>query len=139
MWIPDTIDELCYDQEVDGEPRTFHGRGGAQFLGSFNSDGAFRPDGRRFAAGATDNADYVWDLDRGEPARRLEGHHARPMCVAYSPDGRRIAYLNTRNFSSGALRLVNADDGAALAAPDAVQGGGKLAFHPDGRRVLGSF
>lgn len=58
---------------------------------------------------------------------------------AWSPDGKRIAYLNTRNFTAGALRLVAAADGAALAVPGGVQAGGKLAFHPDGRRLLGSF
>jgi hypothetical protein len=57
----------------------------------------------------------------------------------WSPDGKRIAYVNSRSFTSGALQLVNADDGSALASPDGVQAGGKLAFHPDGRRLLGSF
>lgn len=67
---------------------------------------------------------------------RGEGFDIEPV---WSPDGRRIAYLNTRNFSSGGLRLVNAQDGSDLASPGAVQGAGKLAFHPDGRRLLGSF
>jgi Tol biopolymer transport system component len=58
---------------------------------------------------------------------------------AWSPDGKRIAYIKSRNFSTGPLRLMNADDGTALASPDGVQASGKLAFHPDGQRVLGSF
>ena len=138
-----------YDLEGDGEPRTFNGRGGAQFLGSINSDGAFRPDGRRFAAGATDNAVYVWDLDRGEPARRLEGHHARPMCVAYSPDGRRIAsaasapslFRNTTSAEApeGApaeIIVWDDSDGSIArrwAIPDA--GAHRLAFAPGGARL----
>jgi hypothetical protein len=65
-----------------------------------------------------------------------EGFDIEPT---WSPDGKRIAYLNTRNFVSGALRLVNAEDGSSLASPDGAQAGGKLAVHPDGRRLLGSF
>jgi hypothetical protein len=57
---------------------------------------------------------------------------------AWSPDGKRLAYINSRNFASGPLRVVNADDGSPAAVPGTVQASGKLAFHPDGRRLLGS-
>jgi hypothetical protein len=57
----------------------------------------------------------------------------------WSPDGKQIAYINSRNFTSGALRLVNVEDGAGVGLPKDAQVGGKLAFHPDGGRVLGSF
>src|SRR5262249_27063139 len=51
--------------------------------------------------------------------------------------GRRIAYLNGRELSSGRVRLIAAD-GTPVEVPGGVQANGKLAFHPDGRRLLGS-
>jgi hypothetical protein len=82
----------------------------------------------------------IWVMpSEGGIMTRLTGGEGLDIEPTWSPDGRRIAYLNTRNFSSGRLRLIKAEDGATLASPNAVQGGGKLAFHPDGRRVLGSF
>jgi hypothetical protein len=70
---------------------------------------------------------------------RLTGGEGLDIEPTWSADGERIAYLNTRDFSSGTLRIVNASDGTAVAAPDAVRATGKLAYHPDGKRVLGSF
>lgn len=65
-----------------------------------------------------------------------EGFDIEP---AWSPDGKRIAYINTRNLISGPLRLVNAEDGTAVAIQGTVQANGKIFIHPDGQRVLGSF
>jgi hypothetical protein len=65
-----------------------------------------------------------------------DGLDAEPV---WSADGKRIAYLNTRNLSSGPLRIVHADTGEPISIPVSVQGQGKLAFHPDGRRLLGTF
>lgn len=73
----------------------------------------------------------------GGVMRRLtsgEGFDAEP---AWSRDGQRIAFINSRNFNAGALR-VNTDDGTAIPIPGNVQAAGKLAFHPDGKRILGS-
>jgi Tol biopolymer transport system component len=57
----------------------------------------------------------------------------------WSPDGKRIAYINTRNFTSGALRVVDVEDGSSISSPERVQVSGKLAIHPDGKRLLGCF
>jgi hypothetical protein len=82
----------------------------------------------------------VWILPAGGGAMtRLTAGDGLDVEPAWSPDGERIAYLNTRDFASGAVRIVRAADGSALAAPDGVRAGGRLAFHPDGRRLLGSF
>jgi hypothetical protein len=58
---------------------------------------------------------------------------------AWSPDGKRLAYISTSNLTAGTLRVIDAADGTGLPAPDGVQAAGKLSFHPDGRRLLGSF
>jgi Tol biopolymer transport system component len=57
----------------------------------------------------------------------------------WSPDGQRIAYISGRTFTAGPLRVIRAEDGTPVELPVTVQAQGKLAFHPDGRRVLGSF
>src|SRR5437867_13250762 len=56
----------------------------------------------------------------------------------WSPDGKRIAYLNSREFGSGRVRVIQAADGTPIDVPGAVQASGKLAFHPDGQRILGN-
>jgi Tol biopolymer transport system component len=82
----------------------------------------------------------IWVLPAaGGVMKRLTSGESFDIEPAWSADGKRIAYINTRSFASGTLRLVDADDGSNLASLDGVQAGGKLAFHPDGRRVLGSF
>src|SRR5436309_8436728 len=57
---------------------------------------------------------------------------------AWSPDGKRIAYLNGREFGAGRVRMIDAADGAVNEVSSAVQATGKLAFHPDGQRILGN-
>jgi Tol biopolymer transport system component len=64
-----------------------------------------------------------------------EGFDTEPT---WSPDGQRIAYLNGNTFGSGRLRVIRAEDGTRLTALDDVRANGKLAFHPDGRRLLAS-
>ncbi|MEW6304895.1 MAG: CehA/McbA family metallohydrolase [Verrucomicrobiota bacterium] len=62
-----------------------------------------------------------------------EGWDVEP---AWSPDGKRIAYIQAPGFNAGQLQLIQAD-GAPLKLPQAVRGQGPLWFHPDGARVLG--
>jgi hypothetical protein len=82
----------------------------------------------------------VWVMPgAGGVMKRLTMGDGFDIEPTWSPDGKQIAYINSRNFASGALRLVNAEDGSNLDLPKGVQVGGKLTFHPDGGRVLGSF
>jgi hypothetical protein len=77
----------------------------------------------------------IWKLAReGGEMRRLTSTSGFDSNPAWSADGKRIAYFNGR-----ALRLIEADTGAGLAAPSQLQGGGDLYFHPDGKRLLGHF
>ncbi|MCI0538371.1 MAG: CehA/McbA family metallohydrolase, partial [Verrucomicrobiales bacterium] len=58
---------------------------------------------------------------------------------AWSPDGKRIAYIASFNFTAGELRVIESSDGAVVALPKVVRARGPLYFHPNGRRVFGQF
>jgi TolB protein len=75
----------------------------------------------------------------GGQMRRLsrgEGYDIEP---AWSPDGKRIAFINAPSFGGGTLRVIDAATGADIALPKPVRGSGPLWFAPDGKRVLGKF
>jgi WD40-like Beta Propeller Repeat len=74
----------------------------------------------------------------GGTMTRLTGGGGFDSEPVWSPDGQHIAYLNGREVGAGQVRVIRAEDGAPVAGPDGVQATGKLAFHPDGRRLLGS-
>ena len=62
---------------------------------------------------------------------------------AWSPDGKKIAYVNSPNSLGGDLRLIDVG-GKPIPLPKPVQVRGtilyyKLEFHPDGKKVLGVF
>jgi hypothetical protein len=56
----------------------------------------------------------------------------------WSPDGDRIAYLHGSTFGAGQVRVIRAADGSVVTSLDNVQASGKLAFHPDGKHLLGN-
>jgi hypothetical protein len=65
-----------------------------------------------------------------------EGFDIEP---AWSPDGTRIACINSPAFLGGPLRVIRADDGTPLALPKPVVASDKLMFDPAGKRILGRF
>jgi hypothetical protein len=67
---------------------------------------------------------------------RGEGWDVEP---AWSPDTKRIAFINAPGFNTGSLRLIAAADGASVKLPKEVLARGRLQFHPDGTRLLGMF
>src|SRR5262245_45687220 len=91
--------------------------------------------------GATIAVSYlgaIWTVPRaGGVLRRLTSGPGFDVQPAWSPEGTKIAYLSSRNFDEGQLRVIAAADGSQLAAGPA--GSGRLYFHPDGRRILGLF
>ena len=58
---------------------------------------------------------------------------------AWSPDGKRIAFVNAPGLNSGPLRIIAAEDGSPAKLPREVLARGRLQFHPDGNRLLGTF
>ena len=49
---------------------------------------AVSPDGRYGLSGDADGVIFLWNLETGEPLRRLEGHTDRVDSLAFTPDGR---------------------------------------------------
>jgi TolB protein len=101
---------------------------------SWRATGAIQP--RLSPDGSTVAVSYqgaIWRLPRdGGVMKRLTSDARWDSDPAWSPDGKRIAYL-----SNGELRLIDAESGVAAAAHPAVQG--KIEFDPAGKRILGSF
>jgi hypothetical protein len=58
---------------------------------------------------------------------------------AWSPDGKRLAFINAPGFNTGPLRLIAAGDGSPVKLPKEVLARGRLQFHPDRARLLGTF
>ena len=95
---------------------------------------AFDPGGTRLAVGCSDQGETfgfvkVLDVATGRELLKLNGHTARVNCVAYSPDGRRLA--------SGSFdRTVKLWDAArgdeVFTLSGHTQGVLRVAFSPDG-------
>jgi WD40 repeat protein/tRNA A-37 threonylcarbamoyl transferase component Bud32 len=105
---------------------------------------AFSPDNRELAAGLNDGTVRIWDPITGAPCRVLRGHNkpAEAICVAYSPDGRRLASggdaLSSQEGVSqpGELKVWDTLTGQECLTPQGFIAGVKnLAFSPDGRRL----
>jgi len=83
----------------------------------------------------------IWTMPRdGGVMRRLTSGPGYDDEPAWSPDGKRIAHL-----AGGEVRIIDSGTGRALELPASpvlrsqVRASGSLWFHPDGRRLLGSF
>jgi Tol biopolymer transport system component len=80
-----------------------------------------------------------WMPRQGGTAVRLTDGPGFDIEPAWSPDGARIAYINSPGFSQGELRLVRVDDGAPVKLPNTVVAEGTLEYGPEGTRLLGRF
>jgi len=79
----------------------------------------------------------LWQVGReGGTMTRLTkapGFDAEPV---WSPDEKTIAYFEVMK---GELNLIDAQSGGPLKLPQKITGGGKLFFHPKGKKILGNF
>lgn len=75
----------------------------------------------------------------GGTLTRLTSAEGWDIGPAWSPDGKRIAFVRTSNLFLGQLRVIEASNGSTLRLPTEVRARGNVAFHPDGQRLLGMF
>ena len=79
----------------------------------------------------------IWRIGReGGTMTRLtkaSGFDTEPV---WSPDEKTIAYFEA---TKGELNLIDAQSGGPLKLPQKIVGGGKLFFHPKGKKILGNF
>jgi RNA polymerase sigma factor (sigma-70 family) len=74
----------------------------------------------------------IWDTEKGESLRALRGHQHLAICVAYPPDGRRIA---TGGDNDQTVRMWEVKTGKNLWIYNGAGPIIALAFAPDGRSV----
>jgi WD40 repeat protein len=94
---------------------------------------AYSPDGKTLATGSFREV-TLWDLEKGEPRKRVGGFADRVVAIAYSPDGKLIATGGGAPTEDGEVKLFNADGTPASefknVHSDTVFG---VSFHPDGK------
>lgn len=82
----------------------------------------------------------IWRMPRGGGVMtRLTAGAGFDVAPAWSPDGKRIAYISSAEFASGRLRLMQAEDGAELTISRPLDARDKVEFDPSGARLLGRF
>src|SRR5262249_50243665 len=78
----------------------------------------------------------VWDMATGRELLCLRGHKDLVSCVAFSPDGRRLASANGGVRTPGEIKVWDTADGRErLCLPAHATPGRGLAFSPDGRQL----
>ncbi len=81
----------------------------------------------------------LWDAGTGATIRAWSGHSTCVNCVAFSPDGTRLATAGALHDHAGEVKIWDAATGAELGVlPDQGEPVWGLAFSPDGRRLAGA-
>lgn len=80
----------------------------------------------------------------GHTMTRLTDGPGLDIEPAWSPDSKQIAFVRSPNMNGGDLHLIDAASGKPIPLPKPVQVRGaynfyKVYFHPDGKRLLGTF
>jgi TolB protein len=95
------------------------------------------PDGKRIALSLHGSICRL--PSEGGTLTRLSRGEGTDTDPAWSPDGKQIAFINSPAFNQGRVRVIAAEDGAPVSLPKQILARGQLQFHPDGKRLLGTF
>jgi WD40 repeat protein len=94
---------------------------------------AFAPDGKTLASGSFQEL-TLWDVEKGEPTKRLTGFADRVTCIAYSADGKFFATGGGAPTEDGEIKVF---DAAGKLQTDIKNGHSDtvfaVAFSPDGK------
>jgi RNA polymerase sigma factor (sigma-70 family) len=101
----------------------------------------FSPDGKTLVVGAGDHSLRFWDVATGKKLREMPGvgsvthtslHDGGIQCIAFSPDGRRLAFGHDNR-----LALLDARSGEEVLRFEGHRGAvQKVLFGPDGKHLL---
>jgi RNA polymerase sigma factor (sigma-70 family) len=105
---------------------------------------AFSPDGKRLAScGWSGNKSVVrlWDVGSGRQLHALAGHEAGCTCLAFAPNGKRLAsgdaYCNRMGHYEGRLCIWDVEGGKLVREIRGTRGAiRRVLFTCDGRQVL---
>lgn len=82
----------------------------------------------------------IWQVSReGGVMRRLTDEQGFDVRPTWSPDGTQIAYVRGRSAFAGPVYIMNISDRTMRNPPKPIGTKDKLAFSPDGKRLLGIF
>ena len=102
--------------------------------GAFSSNIAVSPDGRTFAAGASDGTTRLWDIATERVIRTFPGHTDSVLSVTFSLDGSKIMTGSTLRDSTA--RFFDVASGASLNTLTNIRDARKIVFTPDSVNVL---
>jgi eukaryotic-like serine/threonine-protein kinase len=109
---------------------------------------AFSPDGKRLASRSGDWTDNrqgylsgqvkVWDAQTGQELLSLKVNNKKAGSVAFSPDGKRLAWVSAGILwqrKPGEMKVWDAQTGQELLALNTIDIYSSVAFSPDGKRL----
>jgi tricorn protease len=96
-------------------------------------DGVPSPDGRRLAFADKDNGLWVADLEKKSHKKVAESPNGMLEDLAWSPDGRWLAFVQTADNQSAQVMVLNAETGEARAVTNDRVDSYAPAWTPDGK------
>jgi hypothetical protein len=81
----------------------------------------------------------IWRVPaEGGTMRRLAAVPGFALEPCWSPDGKKVAFLQSSGWGGGSVQIIHADTGESLQHFNDIAVSGKLAFSPDGKKLYGT-